>query len=72
MSLKIQYTWFEYFFTLIYNPAQLEKLFKTLRNFFTKFRSKRMRVMSSANKLILISLLSIYIPFISDFACQSF
>ncbi len=61
MRIMIQYIWL-----VSSHPAQLEKLFKTLRDFLTEFRSKRMKVMSSANKLILISFLSMFIRFMFE------
>ncbi len=50
--------------TLILSSALLEKLLRISNEFGTRLMSERVSVMSSARRLILISFLSILIPFI--------
>ncbi len=48
---------------LIFRLEYVVNMFKTVREFLTEIRSTRIIVISSAGKLILNSLLPIFIPF---------
>ncbi len=48
---------------LIFSPEQLENMLRIVENILTELKSNRIKVMSSANRLILISLLLIVMPF---------